>query len=280
MSGPRRSADVGVLASVLMDERILHAVEPVRRRPEAAAVLLDLDGTLAPIVPDPNAVRIAPPIRELLPALRDRYGLVAFVSGRHLDDLRRIVALDGVAYSGNHGLQIVDRNGWEIPVAGLDVTALQAFARNWSTDMLSAEGIWLENKQQTLTFHYRNAPDPLSAAEYLRAHVAPRGVADGLRVEPGRMSLEVHPAGAASKGTAVAALLERHPTIASVISLGDDRTDTTVWRLLHDRLASGGLTAALAVGVVSDETPQVVRDHADLLVPGVSGSGHVLAALV
>ena len=94
------------------------------------------------------------------------------------------------------------------------------------------------------------------------------------------MSLEVHPAGDIDKGAAVMRILDGEPQVVAAISLGDDRTDTTVWRALRQACAAGRLHTALAVGIQSDETPQIVRDSADLLVEGVAGSLGVLSALV
>ena len=102
----------------------------------------------------------------------------------------------------------------------------------------------------------------------------------GLRVEPGRMSLEVHPAGDSSKGTAVRAILDRESAIRSAISVGDDRTDVTVWHMLDTLRAEGRLAGSLSVGVLSAETPPIVTESADTLIEGVAGTERFLAALV
>jgi len=247
--------------------------------PEHSAILLDLDGTLAPIVPDPDGVAIDEGIRRVLPALRDRFGLVAFISGRSLDALNRIVGMPGVVYSGNHGQQLMGREGTPLPVPETDLTALQEFAERWSPETLDRLGVWLENKRHTLTFHYRNAADPDAAEHYLATQVAPVGTDAGLRVSPGRMSLEVHPGGTISKGTAAQAILDAHPGIRQVVSLGDDRTDVDVWRMLDTLTKRGDLDLGVGIGVLSDETPDIVREHAHLTVEGIPGSADVLARL-
>ncbi len=255
------------------------ALDPLRDDPGSSAILLDLDGTLAPIIPQPDGVAIPDDIREVLPTLRDRYGVVAFISGRSLHDLRRIVGMDGVIYSGNHGQQIIGRDGEPMPTPPVDLSALQEFAARWCDRTLDRLGIWLENKEQTLTFHYRNAADPDAAELYLAREVATAGADAGLRVAPGRMSLEVHPGGSTSKGTAARAILDAHPRIRRVVSLGDDRTDVDVWRLLDELTSNGSLEVGVSVGVMSDETPDVVRENADVAVNGVPGSAGVLRHL-
>jgi len=248
--------------------------------PAALALLLDLDGTLAPIIPDPDSVAIPPGIRTSLTQLVAGIGLVAFISGRSLSDLRRIVGMTGVVYSGNHGTEIVDRDGMPIDAGLGDPEPLRAFASHWGRADLGDRGIWLEDKGRTLTFHYRNAADPEAARAYLDETAAPDGRRAGLRVEPGRMSLEVHPAGDSSKGTAVRAILDRESAIRSAISVGDDRTDVTVWHMLDTLRAEGRLAGSLSVGVLSAETPPIVSESADTLIEGVAGTERFLAALV
>jgi trehalose 6-phosphate phosphatase len=253
----------------------------IRERPGATAVLLDLDGTLAPIVPHPEDVRIAAGIRPLLPSLRDRYALVAVVSGRAEGELRRIVDVDGLAYCGNHGLEVRLPDGAPLTVAPPDgaARALRGFREEWTEEVLDPWGVWLEDKGATLTFHYRTAPDPAVAAAALATHVAPAAARAGLVAAPGRMSLEVHPDRAHSKGTAVAALLERFDPVRRALSIGDDRTDVTVWRTFRTLRASGRLDATLALGVRSDETPDEVVAGADVLIDGIPAVRDVLAQL-
>ena len=244
-------------------------------------MLLDLDGTLAPIVERPQDVQIPDEIRRLLPVLSARYGLVAFISGREITELQRIVGLEAAAYSGNHGVEIRLRDGRGLPVpeAQPGTKPLREFAARWAPDVLGGWGVWLEDKGATLTFHYRTAPDPDLAAARLREHVAPAAVAEGLLAEPGRMSLEVHPGGPVNKGTAFRALLDEHPKVRRAVSLGDDRTDVTIWREFRKLVDAGRLDTAIAIGVRSDETPPEVLEEADILVDGVYGSMTVLSHL-
>lgn len=258
-----------------------HALDAVATRPDVTAVLLDLDGTLAPIVEMPDDVRILPAIRKLLPILRSRYALVAFVSGRALTELRRIVDLEGVAYSGNHGVEVQLPNGRILPEAAPHAARVRlgAFASSWAETELRRAGIRLENKGATLTFHYRTAADRDAAERFLAERVVPAATAMELAAEPGRMSVEIHPSGTVDKGTAANALLDVNPTLRQVLSVGDDRTDVRVWRAMRQRIADHRLDLALAVGVDSDECPDEVRDEADHLVDGVAGAARLLRRL-
>jgi trehalose 6-phosphate phosphatase len=259
----------------------LRLMEPLLADPAGSAILLDLDGTLAPIVEHPEDVRIPGYLCDLLPVLAARYGLLAFISGRALNGLRGIVGLRGVAYSGNHGLEIRLPDGQRLPSpdAAGPRASLREFARRWAPRDLAADGIWLEDKGSTLTFHYRTARDPARAMAALDDAIAPAARDAGLVAAPGRMSLEIHPSASITKGTAARRILAAHPEVFHVVSVGDDRTDVEVWRALRELVAVGRLITGIGVGVESDESPAIVLEEADVLVPSVAGVGALLAVL-
>src|SRR5712691_1257881 len=78
----------------------------IAEEPERTAILLDVDGALAPIVPRPEDARVPPETRAELRRLRQRYALVACISGRDGADARRIVGVRELTYVGNHGLEL------------------------------------------------------------------------------------------------------------------------------------------------------------------------------
>src|SRR5882757_2512915 len=82
-------------------------LDDLRKDPASAALLLDVDGTLAPIVDDPAAAAVPPETVAVLAELAERYRLVACISGRHAIDARRIVGLDQLIYAGNHGFELL-----------------------------------------------------------------------------------------------------------------------------------------------------------------------------
>ena len=256
-------------------------VAAIAARPATSAVFLDFDGTVAPVIEHPEDVQLLPQIRALLPDLRDRYGLVAFISGRARDDLRALVALEGVAYAGNHGIEVQLADGRILPSRVSDdaLKAVHAFAQYWSRQGLASRGVWMEHKGVSLTFHYRTADDPHAALRHLEQSVVPAARAAELVVAAGRMSLEIHPSASVHKGSAADALLDEQPQIRQAISFGDDRTDADVWRALRARVADRRLDRAVAVGVLSQESPTVVRAQSDIHVQGVEGTLQLLGSL-
>ena len=122
----------------------------VRRAPRRAALLCDIDGTIAPIVARPADAAVPAGTRELLAALVRRLGLVAFVTGRGLDDGRRMIPLEGAVYVGTHGLERLDGDGTRLiePDAEPYVAVIQKIAEAAARDLdVAAMGLVIENKR-------------------------------------------------------------------------------------------------------------------------------------
>lgn len=236
-----------------MADDLLHAfaAEPAR-----AAVLLDVDGTLAPIVDRPEDARVPDETRRQLARLAGRYALVACVSGRPGSDVERMVGVRGVAIVGEHGLE------------------LDPAARDWAERIAEfARGVdWpAERKPLSASFHFRRADDEAAARAYL-TRVAEAASAAGLVPRWGRMVLEVRPPVDAHKGTAVCALVAR-AGVSRALYVGDDRTDLDAFQGLD------GLELGIRVAVRSSETPPELLAAADVVVEGTAGVLELLRRL-
>lgn len=218
---------------------------PLARAPERTALVLDVDGTLAPIAPRPELARVPPKTRAELARLAGRYLLVACVSGRAGDDARRLVGVDGIELVGNHGLELDPR--------AHDLAEEIAAFRE-------AVGLPVEDKTLSLTYHYREAEDEAAARAELE-EVARRAREAGFDARWGRKVLEIRPDVEAHKGTAVRALIGRAGARLGLYA-GDDTTDLDAFAGLR----SLGLEHAVAVAVASDEGPAELREAADLVV--------------
>src|SRR5439155_1344534 len=89
-------------------EGLAESLRALTDAPEQAAILCDIDGTLAPIVERADAARVPPAASRTLAALARRYGLVACISGRSALDARRIVGVGAIAYAGAHGAELLE----------------------------------------------------------------------------------------------------------------------------------------------------------------------------
>ncbi len=226
----------------------------------------------------PEQAVLVPGAAGVLAALRDRLRLVGLISGRSLADLERSVGVPGLAYAGNHGMELhlPGAPPGLAPQVAAHLPAVTAFAERWPAERLAPPGVWLERKGPTLSFHYRTAPDPAAAARFLESEVAPAARAAGLRVTSGRFILEVRAPVDIDKGTATRTLLEGTACRAAAF-LGDDMTDLDGWRALRELRDEGALDVAVAVAVVDREVPDAVREAADVRIEG--GPPAALAAL-
>jgi trehalose 6-phosphate phosphatase len=222
----------------------LTLLERLASAPRRAALLLDFDGVLAPIVPVPADARLPAETRVELERLAGRYALVAIVSGREAADVRNRVNLDGIAYVGSHGLELAPgAASWREPI--------RRFAER-------VEWPERELKALSVSFHFRNVPDERAARAELE-RVARAAEAAGFRARFGRKVLEVLPPLAVNKGTAVRSLLvERR--LGRALVAGDDTTDLDAFHALD------GLELAVRVAVASAESPAALRAAADVVV--------------
>jgi trehalose 6-phosphate phosphatase len=261
-------------------EGITAAVQPLRADPARSAVLLDVDGTLAPIVRHAEDAHVPEPTRVPLIAIARRYGLVACVSGRRAATARRIVSLGTITYVGNHGAEILRGGSTQVELDP-EVAAWARRVRDFSdgswTDELHRLRVRTEDKDVIRAFHWRGAPDE-DAAETALREVAKRAQAEGFVAHWGRKVLEIRPPLEINKGRGVDRLL-RDAGLTAAVYVGDDRTDLDAFDGLRALVAEGRLQTALCVGVTSDETPPELTAQADLLVDGPTGVRALLEAL-
>ena len=261
---------------------ISEALAPLRATPRQAAILLDIDGTLAPIVDRAADAHVPESTRQLLIAVADAYGLVACVSGRRASEARAMVSIGTITYLGSHGVELL-RSGWT--EARLDpevaewVRRIQSFGHEADTADTRKLRIRLEDKRAIVAFHWRGAPDEAAAKAAVEA-IAQRARDAGLRTHWGRKVLEIRPPVAIDKGAGVRRLLdESGKEITSAVYVGDDTTDLDAFRELVELCGEGRLEHAVRVGVASDEGPSEITAEADVVVDGPEGVRDLLSAL-
>jgi trehalose 6-phosphate phosphatase len=260
---------------------VLEATAPLSADPRRAAILLDVDGTLAPIVRHADDASVPERTRTLLIEISRRYGMVACVSGRRASDARRIVSIGSITYVGNHGAEVL-RGGRVEPELDPELEPwlrrVHAFVQGVDADLLRRTRVRVEDKGPIVAFHWRGTPDEADAEAAL-AGVANAAERAGLRPHWGRKVLEIRPPIRLDKGTGIAKLL-RDPDVDAAMYVGDDTTDLDAFRGLRELVEGGRLGLAVLVGVRSEETPAGIEREADLLVDGTGGVATLLEALV
>jgi trehalose 6-phosphate phosphatase len=255
-------------------------LERLRADPGRAAILTDVDGTLAPIAERPEAAAVPAAASALLAELSGRYRLVGCISGRRAAEAKRLVGVDGIAYAGNHGLELL-LPGEEEPRLDPSLEGREDGAAEFVAELEPGElanlGLRLEDKGPIQALHWRGAPDERAAEA--RAHeIAAAAGRDGLEPRWGRKVLELRPVGGGGKDAAVAALLAGDGVSAAAYA-GDDRTDLDAFRRLRELREAGELDAAVCVGILSAEGPPELAEESDLTVEGPEGWLEILRAL-
>jgi len=261
-------------------DTLAEALRPLTEAPERAAVLCDIDGTLAPIVERAQDARVRPEATRILADLPRRYAVVACISGRSAADARRLVGVGGIVYAGSHGAELLrpgDREAVALPEFERFADRVRAFVAGHDGEALRTAGIRVEDKGPIAGLHWRGAQDE-AAAETALSDIARAAEDDGLVTHWGRKVLEIRPPVPVSKARAVDELV-RAPEVRTALYGGDDTTDLDAFDALESAVTEDRLDAAVCVGVASDEGPAAIVERADLVVPGTQGFIEVLAAL-
>ncbi|MFJ9834375.1 trehalose-phosphatase [Streptomyces sp. NPDC101169] len=251
-------------------------------KPRAAVIGLDFDGTLAPIVADPEQARAHPEAVPALAALAPEVASVAVVTGRPAEVAVRyggfadVPGLEHLTVLGHYGAERWDAATGEVtaPPPHPGVAAVRAELPGLLERSGAGHGTWTEDKGRAVAVHTRRADDPQAAFEALRAPLAELAARHGLIVEPGRLVLEMRPPGM-DKGVA---LLDhvRRTAAGSVLYAGDDLGDLPAFAAVEELRAEG--VPGLLVCSGSAEVTELA-ERADLVVDGPEGVVALLRAL-
>ena len=219
---------------------LVEALEPIRSDPARAAVLLDIDGTLAPIVRHAADAHVPEATRTLLIEIAKRYRLVGCVSGRRAATARQIVAIGTIAYVGNHGGELLrpagDQPRGRPRARGVDrararLRRARAYTRRASAPARAQRGQGRDRRVPLARRARRGGGRGGACGE-----IAELAEEEGFAVHWGRKVLEVRPPVALDKGLGIATLLRGVPVDAALY-VGDDTTDLDAFRGLRALVA-------------------------------------------
>jgi trehalose 6-phosphate phosphatase len=245
--------------------------------PRHALVAVDFDGTLAPIVPDPAQARALPEAVNALRQLAPLIGTLAVLTGRPAVKAVEYGSLDqvpGIVVLGAYGRQRWQDGQLEMPPAPEGLAVARERLPGILADAAAPDGTWIEDKGDALAVHTRKAADPAAALDQVRAPLLTLAADTALLAEPGRLVIELRPAGA-DKGVALTELARLRPRSA-VMFCGDDLGDRPAFAAVR-RLRGEGLPG-IAVCSGSVEVTDLAAE-ADLVVDGPEGVAGLLAAI-
>jgi trehalose 6-phosphate phosphatase len=248
------------------------------RSADDLVVGLDFDGTLAPIVEDPEQAHIHPDAGEVLVRLAQQVRAVAVVTGR---PARQVLALGGLDEVG----AAIGESGRELFVLGqygnerwtsVDRRVISPKPPRGLASLISelprllrrvdAADAWVEEKGLAVAVHTRRLPDPQAAYDRLLPVLTEQAKVHDLEVEPGRMVIEIR-AGGIDKGTAVERLVEELGAKA-VLFGGDDLGDVAAFLAVRRLRARGYPTLLVCSG---SEEQERLHELSDVVVEGPAG---------
>jgi trehalose 6-phosphate phosphatase len=241
-------------------------------------VALDFDGTLAPIVENPDVAVIHHEAPEVLVDLSAQVRAVAVLTGRPARQVLALGELDEVGDAigeagrelvilGQYGNERWSSNARRVvspkPPAGLAslIGDLPRLLRQ--ADAIDA---WVEEKGLAVAVHTRRTADPAAAFARLLPVLTEAARSRNLAVEPGRLVIEIRAAGM-DKGLALHHLVDEYDARA-VVFIGDDLGDVPAFEAVAE-LRSRGLPALLVCSGSDEES--TLRELADVVVAGPDG---------
>ncbi len=255
--------------------------------PSRALMAFDFDGTLAPIVDDPENSRLHEGAAEVLAGISGRVGQLAIITGRGVEAVRRLGRLDSreglssLVVLGQYGVERWDAATGEVrhPDVPLGVTQawseLESLVDGLKESGVDVDGLHLEDKQRAIGVHTRRTKDPQGLFDLLLDPVQRLADRHDLLLEPGRFVLEVR-ASSQNKGDALRELIdETSPSL--VMMAGDDLGDIPAFEVLEE-LQSSGMTCARVVS--ASEEQNALSGHADITCDGPDGVAQWLEYLV
>jgi len=237
--------------------------------PDRALIALDFDGTLAPIVPDPADARPLPAALAALRRLAPLAGTLAVITGRPAADAVRFGQLEqvpGIVVLGHYGRQRWHDGTLTAPPPPPGVEQARQALPAVLAQAGAPAGVRIEDKEDAVAVHTRQAADPQQALGRLRAPLEQLARRTGLVAEPGRLVIELRPPGS-DKGRALTELA-RSRQAAATLFCGDDLGDRPAFRAVAE-LRRDGLPG-LAVCSGSAEVAELAAET-DLVVDGPAG---------
>ena len=234
------------------------------------ALCLDFDGTLSPVVDDPEAARPLQGVVELLGPLAQRFAAVAIISGRPAPYLAEHVAVPGVRYLGQYGLQEMyqgeARVDPRLEAARPTVGAASAALRD--SPAVRESGAWLEDKVYAVVVHTRRVPDRERWTDEIDRTARQIAGEYELEIVPGKMVWELRPPVPSDKGDGVRRVVAESGARVVVV-VGDDLGDLPAFAAVAELATRGH--EGLRVAVRSEEAPRELLASADLVLDGPEG---------
>ena len=241
-------------------------------------LITDFDGTISRIAPTPYQAKVSPLCYRYLTQLQDKIRLVAVMSGRPAAVVRGMVGIYGIVYIGAHGMErwVVDHPEPSAETSRY-IPVIKSVIQAVTPRLSRLQGIVIEDKGPSVTFHYRQSPEPKATEDEIISAINETEAAHGLRVMRSKMAVELLPPLNINKGTVTLELIREY-RLRGVIYLGDDITDMDAFSAVHNASSMGCM--GIAIGVNGRGKPDGLAAAADFTLNGIRDVGRFLKWLL
>jgi trehalose 6-phosphate phosphatase len=248
-------------------------LEAIVRAPSETLIATDLDGTLAPIVEDPEQAYADPNAVAALGRLGEHVGAVAVITGRpvrsavRLGRFRGVAGLQSMIILGQYGMERWNAADDEYLIPP-DPPQIRAVAEELPRilDVLGMPEARIEEKGRAIAVHTRSLPDPKAAFAELEGPLNDLAARHRLVLAPGKNVWEIRAPGM-DKRTALRAIVDETGA-HQVVYAGDDLGDVPAFRAVRE-LALVGVAGLLVCSASIEE--DALTELADVIVDGPPG---------
>ena len=223
---------------IFLHPRYLYSYSKIMEAKEKAVFFFDYDGTLTPIVQQPNLAKISAGMKEIIRQLSLKYKL-AIISGRERRNLQTFVDIPGIFYAGDHGLDIIGPDiSMLYPKAKIFFPLIQNISKRLDESLSHIPGVLVEKKKMSVAVHYRQVlKEDLPGLKLTFKKILKENRED-IRLLKGNKVIEFLPNIEWNKGKAVLWILNALRldwSNSKIFYLGDDTTDEDAFRILRTR---------------------------------------------
>jgi trehalose 6-phosphate phosphatase len=235
----------------------------------STAIVTDIDGTISEIAPTPEEAVVTNSMRKEMVKLKEKFQLVAVISGRSVLNAREMVGVEGLLYVGNHGLEFLKDSRHSVyPEVEKYLPQIKKTGKKLKNgDLSNINGLIFEDKGICYSIHYRLSNPSENAREKILNTLHNDPECKKLKISEGRQLVELKPPVSCDKGTILNNIIEQY-NLQKIIYLGDDITDADAFNKLKE-LEKDGKVKGASILVLSNEIPSYVKKDSSFFVNSV-----------
>lgn len=235
----------------------------------STAIVTDIDGTISEIAPTPEEAVVSESMRNKILQLKQKFKLVAVLSGRSVSSAKKMVGVEGLLYVGNHGMEFLKDDHLLVnPEVEKYLPQIKKTGHKLKKGDLSCiNGLIFEDKGICYSIHYRLAHPREDIREKILNTLHNDPECKKLNISEGRQLVELKPPVSCDKGTILHDIIEQY-NLRKIIYLGDDITDADAFNKLLELETEEKIRGA-SILVLSSEIPSYVKKDASYFVNGV-----------